>query len=186
MDSRVTAALVAILLVGCGAKSASPIQVDLGPGSVQRSFVPHTALAEALVLRGRPTELRLLLAEGDASCDRHVAPEANHLLATVTVFIPEGQALGPGPVPWLPPQPARDGKEPPPKPYAVPRVHVGEASHSLAPGGGIQLSTVDLAPNGVVAGTLGFEAPATAKAPATQLTGQFSARICHAEGLSPP
>jgi len=155
--------------------------VDLGPAG-QRSFVPHTALAESLSIPGDHNELRLLLAEGKAACERHITPEPGQVLLHVTVIVPDKATIGPGTYAWVPPPEPKNNEPPPVTARAVPKVHVGATSHLLRPGGGVQLTKVDLDPNGSVEGLLAFEFPGDGKSPATRVQGRFSARICNPGG----
>ncbi len=171
--------MLVVGLVGCQAEKANPIEINLGPAG-SKSFQPRTALAESLVIPGDHNELRILLAEGETSCERHVQPEEGQVLLVVTVVAPDEAVIGPGTYAW--PVPAKGDSTALPPVYAIPKVHIGSRSHLLHPGGGIQLSSVDLGPNGAVRGILAFEFPGDSKSPATRIRGQFAARICRPHG----
>jgi hypothetical protein len=182
MVPRAAALAVAFGLAGCQGEEPPPIHLNLGEDGA-RSFVPHTALAESLQIPGDHNELRLLFAEGHASCERHVAPPDNQTTLLVTVVAPEKATIGPGTYAWTPPPAPEEGKdEPAPAVYAIPKVHVGARSFLPPPGGGVQLTKVDLGPNGSVQGILAFEFPGDGKTAATRIQGRISAKICRPGG----
>jgi hypothetical protein len=168
-------------LTACQGEKPSPIHVSLGPAG-ERSFVPKTALAESLLLPGDHNELRILLAEGDASCERHITPNPGEMLLAVTIVAPDEATIGPGTYTWTPPAPDQSDQKHPQAVYALPKIHVGSKSYLLKPGGGVQLTTVEVGPNGSVQGVLGFEFPGDGKSPATRIQGHFAARICRPGG----
>jgi hypothetical protein len=178
---RASVLALAMGLVACQTEKPSPIHVDLGPAG-ERTFLPRTAIAESLVIPGDHNELRLLLAEGDASCERHIPPKENQVLLTVTILAPDQATIGPGTYAWTQPAPPKRDEKAPLPVHAVPKVHLGANSYLLQPGGGIQLTVVDLEPNGSVQGVLAFDFPGNGKLPATRIQGRFAARVCRPGG----
>jgi len=111
-----------------------------------------------------------------------VVPEDGQILLTVTVVAPDEAAIGPGTYAWLRPPPPKGDEKPAPVVHAVPKVHVGARSYLPEPGGGVQLTVVDLGSNGSVQGVLAFDFPGDGKLPATRIQGRFAARICRPSG----
>ena len=165
-------------LCRCHPVEPPPLELVVGPAAQdQRTFVPQTAIAEQIVLPDR-REIRLVFAEGVASCERYVAPEPGKALVHVTIVGPPDKELGPGTYlaarptgkdeTWVHPQAA----------YALAKVEWASTNMLLGPGGGVQLTAIDWQPHGTVQGTMSFEFPGDDKSPAASLRGRFIARGC--------
>jgi hypothetical protein len=177
--SRFGTASLAVLLLGCVTEEPAPIQVSIGPTPGEtRSFAPKTALAEILDLSPARTELRLILADYEASCDRFVPPADGQTYVSVLVVTPAAAALAPVSYSWLGHEAHGSTPGRPDRPFALPKAQLGRRSALLPPGGAVRLTKVGMERDGYVEGLLEFQFAGDAKRPATRLMGPFRARIC--------
>ncbi|MBN2191899.1 MAG: hypothetical protein JW751_03715 [Polyangiaceae bacterium] len=168
----------ACLLGGCGRTTAPAIELVLGEDDrAPRTIAPKSAWAEHLAVPGARNELRIVLGTGDIPCDRYVPLGDDEVLLTITITSPLERPIGPGVYAWTESTRASDPKAPTP-PLAIPKVVIGNRSIQPLPGGGIELRRVELPPQGMVTGVLGFAFPGGAGAPATSIKGTFAARSC--------
>jgi hypothetical protein len=171
--------LAAMGAVACVSESPSPVQLRVGPApSDARSFVPRTALAEYLDLPQARRELRVMLADYEASCDRFVPPRDGETYVSVLVVTPDGTDPGPATYAWAGHDAHGGTPGHPDRPFALPKVQLGPSSTLLPPGGSVRLTQVSLERDGYVEGVLDFQFAGDAKRPATSLQGTFRARIC--------
>lgn len=178
------AAALAVCLASCQAEPPPPIQLAIGPSdSDRRSFVPQKAFAEFLQMPGGQSELRITLAEYEASCDRFVSPGEGQASVTVAVVTPGAAPPKTGTYAWAPAAaPKPDG---PAHPYARPSARMGKVSYQFQPGGSIRLTEVDLE-SGTVGGVLAFEFPGNSEHPASSIRGRFHAQMCPGEHAAAP
>lgn len=176
MRSAPASLLPLLILLGCGRPTAPPVELTLDDGEV-RQLVPRTAWAEHLHVPGSRNELRIVLTDGDSTCERYVPPAGDELLLTVTIASATTAPIGPGVYAWseLPSVLAPNAIPPP---IASPRVLIGDRTFQPLPGGGLELRRVEPPPQGSVTGLFGFVFPGDATAPATSIRGSFTARSC--------
>jgi len=168
-----------VAAAACVAESPSPIQVQVGTDPAERrTFVPRTALAEYLELPQVRGELRLTLADYEASCDVFVPPSDRQTYISVLVVTPDGTDPVPGSYAWAGHEAHGGSAGHPAHPYAMPKVQLGSRSTLLPPGGGVRLTKVSLERDGSVEGVLDFQFPGDSQRQATGLQGTFRARIC--------
>jgi hypothetical protein len=172
---------------GCRRDQPSTIQVRVGNGAQdQASFVPETALAEYLELPGERNELRLTLADYTASCDAYVRPGPGQTYVSVIVVEPAGRDVTTGTYAWSGHEAHGGTPSRPTRPFAMPKVVLGNQSHLFPPGGAVRLSRVTLQHNGRVEGVLGFEFAGDRKRDATSLRGNFRAKLCKLNRAAEP
>ena len=169
--------LLLFALASCRSeKPAPPIQIALGVDAEDRiEFSPRAAFAEYIELPGARNELRITLASYEASCDRFVPPEDGEASLTVAVVTPSGTPPAKTAYGW------NGESKPTAHGFAAPSARRGGSSHVFAPGGAIELETVELDVGGRVEGRLAFEFSGDAKREATHARGAFRARICRSK-----
>jgi hypothetical protein len=179
--------LVALLTAACHGESHSAIQLQVGNASAERrSFVPRSALAEYLELPKARSELRLIFADYEASCERFVPPTDEQTFVSVLVVAPAGQEPTTGTYPWGGHQAHGGTATRPKRPFAMPKAQLGARSYLFPPGGAARLAKVSLAQDGYVQGSLCFEFSGNARQQATRLQGEFRARVCRSNRLPGP
>jgi hypothetical protein len=144
----------------------------------QRTFAPRSALGEYLELPQARNELRLSLADYDASCERFIPPAAEQTFVSLVVVTPAGTEPGVGTYPWGGHDAHGGTPSRPERSFAMPKVQLGSRSYLFPPGGAVELTKVSLALDGHVEGVLLFEFAGDAQRQATSLQGSFQARIC--------
>ncbi len=168
-------------LSSCRERQAGELRVVLGPGTeMQPAFTVETALAEFVGLGPEGSELRLSLASySGLDCQGFSPPAPGEYLVSVTVWVPAGQTIRAGEYPWSGAgQQSGEVTGATGPSRAVPIVRSSRGNHEIFPGGHLELTEVELAPYGAVAGLLAFEYPGNASAPATAIMGRFKARLC--------
>ncbi len=172
------------LVVSVSCKSEKPketIELVVPDGSGRTlELAPRSAFAEYVELPDSANELRVTLASHEVSCERYVAPGPDDTVVVVTLRLPSGQKPHPGSFASTPPL-AEDAGASIGRPFAVPVVRRGEKAYPLAPGGTLELTSVDLGNNGSVRGALAFEFPGDGTRPASSAKGKFSARLCRSD-----
>ncbi len=182
----VAAALCAVVLcVGCDEKQVSPVEVDVGAGEPIR-FKPEAAFAEYVELPGLRNELRITLADYEASCEQFVPPPDGKPMITIVVATPPNMVLQPGSYTWAGSDLRGMSAGVQSHPVAEPTVRVGSKGYLFGAGGGVQLQAVNLDEYGEVSGVLGFEAPAADGHGPTRIRGRFRAKICRSNRAPAP
>lgn len=160
--------------------------IELTIGNETRRFDVRTAFAQYWELSGEADELRVTLASYEASCTHFVPPPADGVVVTVQVLVPDGTRLAPGDYPWAGPEAHGGAPRRPEKAYSLPYARKGARGFTLAPGGGLSLSELDLRAHGHASGLLSFQGSSDDPAAATRLTGTFRARLCSYSPLPAP
>ncbi len=169
--------LLTLTLVGCEASPGAPVQLALGAGE-PLVLTPKVAFAEYIELPGLRHELRITLADYDASCESFIAPQDGQAMLTVVIATPPATPIVPGTYTWAGGELRGSTAGAQLHPVAEPLVRVGAQSYLFQAGGGLQLQVVNLEPYGEVSGVLAFEAPAQASRGPTWIRGRFRAPIC--------
>jgi hypothetical protein len=165
--------LCLMLFVSCQKKPKHSMHVVFGTGADdQMTASIESAYAEYVEVPGVGNTLTITLASYDLPCGAFVSPGENRVLASVVIGSPPGAPPGTGDYVWTG---RTEGR------YAMPSLRIGTKRHGFPPGGTLNLTQVDLAKEGRVAGLLSFTFPGDAKEPPKSLTGSFEARLC-----SPP
>jgi hypothetical protein len=177
------AALLVALASGCrGEKHKDTLELVVPDGTGRTlELLPRSAFAEYVEVPDAANELRVTLASHDVSCERYVKPAPNDTVVVVTLKLPPSEKPRPGSFASTPPLSADAGSPGVARAYAVPVIRRGERGYALPPGGTLELSVVDLAKTGVVAGSLAFEFSGDASRPASSAKGKFTARMCRSE-----
>ncbi|MEZ4234163.1 MAG: hypothetical protein R3B89_33625 [Polyangiaceae bacterium] len=188
VESRLTALMLCAALtgvVGCEEKQVAPIEVDVGSGQPIQ-FKPKAAFAEYVELPGLRNELRITLADYEASCERFVPPPAGKALVTIVVVTPPDMTLQAGSYAWAGPELRGMAAGVQSHPVAEPTVRIGEKGYLFGAGGGVQLRALNLDEYGEVDGVLGFEAAAAEGRGPTRIRGSFRAKICRSNRAPAP
>lgn len=173
--------LLIVIFLCFGCRSKDPPAIELVVGSAPNAhvrFVPRTSLAEYVELADGSSELRILLASYQASCERFVPPGPSDASVTVLVTVPPGGRIASSQYYWR-------GRDHAP-PFALPSARIGPRSFVFEPGGAVQLHNVLLEPEGRVEGLLQFEFAGTGDRPQTRISGRFSAAMCRFERAREP
>ncbi len=174
---RVLLALGVTLTCGCRDKEGAEIRLVLGEAETDRAdFRPKSALAEHIDVPSVKHELRITLADFEASCDRFVEPEPGQTSITLSLLSPASSPPAPASYDWSGVAP----EGPVGTRVAIPSVRLGRRGLVLPGGGSLRLTRVDLEAGGGVDGVLDFESAASAEQPSTSLRGRLSARLCRA------
>ncbi len=162
-------------LSACRNRDVPTIAISLSP-SAEHTFdlVPESAFVEVLEVPGVKSELRLILSSYPTRCDTLRLPEADHVLLTVTIVLPAGDAPTTRGYPWT----GEIALERPTRAVAVPTVRRGNESHVLPAGGEVVLRKLELTPGGTVEGLLAFEFAGDAERAAAHMRGRFRATTC--------
>ncbi len=164
-----------LLFVGCKGGDRRPLDLAIGTADRDRvELTPSTAIVEYTELPGSKNELRIQLANYEASCTEFVPPSDGQALLTVTVVTPPGERPAVGEYPWTGATPAGVAASR----VAIPSARIGDRSMVLPAGGTIRLTEVELTPHGHVDGILAFEFPGDEKRQAASARGAFSAKMC--------
>ncbi len=178
--------ILLLFCAGCSREPVPAIELLLGSGQGSRqSFVPQSAFAEYTELPDSGDELVITLANFDISCDQLVPVPTSGTLVALAVVMPKGRHPERGTFAWA--GHAAHGGTPtePSVPYVVPQVNLANRSVALPPGGGLQLTEVELERHGLVRGILQFEQSGGPGVPASRLLGSFRARVCRASPAAP-
>lgn len=179
-SSRLPLQFILVFLGGilsCNQQGASPIELGVGHGE-PRQLVPVVAFAEYIELPGLRNELRLTLADYEASCERFVPPPEGKAVVNIVVATPPNQPIQPGNYTWAGAELRGNQAGLQQHPTAEPTARIGGQSFLFGPGGMVQLQTLRLDTYGEVVGVLGFEAAATESRGPTRIRGPFRAKIC--------
>jgi hypothetical protein len=155
------------------------VDVTLGARPEDRhSFVAEAAFAEYVELSDGVHELTITLAGYKASCERFEPPQPGDVVVTAVALTSPGVRLHAGSFPWSGHKAHGGTPMRPQKPYAVPTVRVGPRSFRIQPGGGLELSRVNLSRDGRIGGLLKFESPGDGTYEATSIKGSFDVPLC--------
>lgn len=171
--------------LGCDEQQVAPVEVDVGVGEAVQ-FKPTAAFAEYVELPGLRNELRVTLANYEASCAQFVPPPEGKVMITVVVTTPPGMALQPGSYTWPGPELRGMTAGAQSHPIAEPTVRIGGKGYLFGAGGGVQLQAVNLDEYGEVGGVLGFEAAAADGRGPSRVRGRFRAKICRSNRAPAP
>jgi hypothetical protein len=176
-ERLVLSLLTLALLGGCRDRAVEPIHVSLGPSPNDTATLsPRAAIAELIEISPTESALLLTLSSAPRSCDAPAAPEPDAIGVSLRLTLPGGAKLAPGRYPMLS-APSVD------KPSLLATVKLRGRRQELRPGGDLQLTTVDLNPQGVLEGRLAFEFSGDVEQPATRVSGRFLAHFCRINRL---
>jgi hypothetical protein len=170
------ALVLGLSFVGCRRETAPAVEVSLPSGTFR--FVPESAFAEYVELKGQPDQLRITLASYRTSCDSYVAPEVGQAMVSIVVKVPTGDTIKPGEYPW------RGTDEDPvdvQSPFSLPFVRLHNDARALASGGGLRLESMERRPHGKVVGSFAYQETDRDSEQAFTgmgLRGNFSLRLC--------
>jgi hypothetical protein len=171
MSARLAALVTAaVLAVGCTRTPKPSVSLVVGtqPGETM-TFSPAVSFAEYLSIPDSHDELRITVASYAASCERFVPPAPGQALVTVVVTTPAGDPPHPMSYPW---------NGPSDRARAAPNARVGARGYVFPPGGSLELTRVELEPQGSVTGSFDFDFPGNADTSEKSLHGRFEARLC--------
>jgi hypothetical protein len=138
-----------------------------------------SSFAEYVELPELRRELRLTFATYALGCDGYRAPGPEQLAVLVTVVTPPAEPLAAGTIPFGVPDVGDAGVPVVGRRNLSALIRRSDRAFTLEPGGSLELSQVELAPGGHVAGLLALEFPGDARTPASTVRGRFDARLCH-------
>jgi hypothetical protein len=165
-------------LLSCRDHGGAPIRIVLGPSPQDEvTLTPHASLAEYIEVSPAETALLLTFTSAPRSCDSAPDPAPDSVGLSVRIVLPRGEKLGPGSIPLL------AGGDAPQGAYATSTVKLHGQRRELLPGGSVELSALDLNPQGSVAGMLKLEFPGDIAHPATRVSGRFVAYFCRISRL---
>lgn len=170
--------LLLALTMSCRESAGAPITIELGPGPTdEATLVPRSSLAEYIEVS--PSEAHLLLgfSSVERGCDAAPEPTDDMVGLSVRIVLTEGEHLAPGSFPL------QRGAEPQKGSHATATVRLRSARRELLPGGSVELASLDLSPRGAVEGALKLEFPGDQAAPATRVSGLFTAYFCRINRL---
>ncbi|MGE0326498.1 MAG: hypothetical protein AB7K71_12085 [Polyangiaceae bacterium] len=186
---RAASAMLALVLLsgllGCDEQQVAPLEVDVGVGEPVQ-FKPKAAFAEYVELPGLRNELRITLADYEASCEQFVPPPEGKVMVSVVVATPSSMALQPGSYTWAGPELRGTAAGVQAHPVAEPTVRIGSKGYLFGAGGGVQLQAVNLDEYGEVSGVMGFEAAAADGRGPSRVRGRFRAKICRSNRAPAP
>jgi hypothetical protein len=160
--------------------------VELTVGGNTERFEVRSAFAEYWELSGEADELRITLASYEASCTQFVPPPEGGIVATIQLLVPDDKRIATGDFPWAGVEAAGGSPRHPQTAYALPFARKGKVGKTLAPGGGLRLTELELRTHGHVGGLLAFQGSSEDPNAATRLTGPFRARLCRYSPLPSP
>lgn len=166
------------LLGGCRDNTGAPIRIVLGPAATDElTLTPRASLAELIEISPTESALLLTLTSAERTCDASAPAEPDAASVALRLWLPGAAKLEPGTYPLL------QGSLPGDKPFAVAKVLLNGRRHELRAGGDLQLTQVDLGPQGTVEGLLKLEFVGDATDPATRVSGHFLAHFCRINRL---
>lgn len=170
--------LLALALLGaCRGNAAEPIHVSLGPAaSDTATLIPRAAIAELIEISPTESALLLTLSSTPRSCDAPADPDPDAVGVSLRLTLPGGAKLAPGNYPMLP-------VASPDKPSLLVTVKLRGRRQALRPGGDLQLTAVELNPQGPLEGRLALEFSGDVEQPATRVSGHFLAHFCRINRL---
>ena len=176
---RRAAWLLAFSLVGgCRDNTGAPIRIVLGPApSDELTLAPRASLAEFIEISPTESALLLTLTSAARTCDALPEGEADAASVALRLWLPGAAKLEPGTFPLLQGSPVSD------KPYALATVRLNGRRRELRAGGDLQLTQVELGPQGTLEGLLKLEFTGDGTDPATRVSGHFLARFCRINRL---
>jgi hypothetical protein len=167
------------LLGGCRDNAGPPIRIVLGPAATDEvTLTPRASLAELIEISPTESALLLTLTSAERTCDASAPAEPDAASVALRLRLPGAAKLEPGTYPLLQGSPITGDK-----PFAVAKVLLNGRRHELRAGGDLQLTQVDLGPQGTVEGLLKLEFVGDATDPATRVSGHFLARFCRINRL---
>jgi hypothetical protein len=170
--------LALALLGGCRDNTGAPIRIVLGPApSDELTLTPRASLAELIEISPSESALLLTLTSAARTCDAVPEAEPDATSVALRLWLPGAAKLEPGTFPLLQGSPTSD------KPFAVAKVVHNGRRRELRAGGDLQLTQVDVGPQGTVEGFLKLEFVGDASDPATRVSGHFLARFCRINRL---
>jgi hypothetical protein len=166
------------LLSGCRDNAAAPIRIVVGPNPGDDvTLVPKASLAELIEISPSESAVFLTLTSAERTCEALPDPSADAVGVSIRIVLPGGAKLEATSYPIV------EGGQNADKPHALSTVKLHGRRQELRPGGDVQLTQLDLSPQGSLEGLLKLEFTGDAEHPATRVAGRFLAHFCRINRL---